>query len=334
MIETDASRRLPVLALLFLMVFRAPGLAQEFLSIPVPKDDAALEIVSDRIRPDGSQFLVLVRIGGSSPIKYVASREDVVSQLSQQLVELAKFNSLSETLLSELEQEQSKLEEEVRILVDNKTVLLQALTGAKDSQAELELVLFAPKAKPPTTTAGGADEEGSSEAAGATSAPATAEREAESPASSVEEVLEAERAYGGLLSLPIDPGNVRLEMDSSRPDGSQFSLFVHSGSIQLRYVASRNDVVLKQDKELKQLLALHYHYERRLDNARTQNQLLEQKRSLLRADVADLKRAVQVSRHNIEILTKAIEAQKRSPFEIFIGVLPTIASIIVAATAN
>ncbi len=332
----ETKRRRPfsrlVTGFVFLGLVCTPSSAQ-FLSIPVP-EDAALEIVRDRIRPDGSQFLVLVRIGGSSPIKYVASREDVVQALKQQLAALAEFNSLSETSLGNLKEQQSDLEKQVRALVANKADLLQALAVAKQSQAELESALPVPEAAPSAATGEGANEEGSSGASGATSTTGTAAREAEPAASSVEEVLEAEPARAGLLSLPIDPDNVRLEMGRSRPDGSQFQLFVRSGGIQLQYVASRNDVVLKRDEELKLQLALHNLYERRLANTRTQNQLLDQKKSLLRADVADLQQAVQVSRQNIEILTRAIEAQKKSPFEIFIGVLPAIVGIIAVATAN
>lgn len=329
MTRPSATLRLAVVGLLYWSALAGLGFAQQPLSIPIP-EDASLEVVRNRIRPDGSQFLLLVRVGESSPIKYVASRQDWVEEESRQLTNLAQVVSLSEASYEQLTQEQSHLERRVQLLADSRDDLLRALAVARSSQAELRGALPS-GATSPTGTEGRSDGEESVEILSTTDLAAVAEQESESVATTVEEILEGESVYAGLLEFPIDVDTVRLEIGDVRPDGSQFGLVVHSGAVQLLYVASRNDVVLRQDEELEYLSTLGRLWEQRLANMRFQNELLKRQEALLEADVDDLQQAVSVTRQNIETLTEAIQAQKRSRFEIVMEVLPAIVGIIAAA---
>src|SRR5262245_55483940 len=97
----------------------------QLLSIRIDPANATPEI--GRRRPDGTQIVLVVRISGSPQIRYIATREDMVRRVEDQLSELIKLNDAEskrgEVLRSIVEQKQAKVTE----LEQSKTDLMNEL---------------------------------------------------------------------------------------------------------------------------------------------------------------------------------------------------------------
>jgi len=297
------------------------------LSIPIDPSQASLEIDPEHIRPDGSQFLLLVRVGGSAPLKYVASREDRVRWFQQQWNDLiAEGKALTERI-GVLKQEGASLRQKVSELEASKTDLLQTLTAAKKTEVRLRQGVRADSETEP-----------GSEPAEGESAPGGAGERTVATSTSVEAAIAEEDAESGarLLTLPIAPGEVELRINPERirPDGSEFQLLVKTGGIELKYVASREDVVLDQNEQFGLQLKLVHRLREQVDTLEATNRLLEEKIAILGEDVEDLGRAVQLTQQNIQMLQAVLKAQKPSGWQRFIEVLPAIVGIISVAIAS
>ena len=313
------------------ILFAAASWAQ-LLSIPIDPDKAILEM--GRRRPDGSQFVLNVRVEGSPPIRYVALREEAARRETD---DLSNLRTLVDTEKQRSEGLRKDIEEKtvrVSLLEQSKTELMDELFKAQvASKRARKRVKSAPDAgtEPSGASEGTAAEKASTPSVTPTAATAPSEEQSK-PNSLVVNVANADAALDrlpaapGLLTLPI-PDNAKLQITRSTPDGSELLLHVTMGGVVLRYVASREDAVARTVEQFELLTADRDALQARNRELQLQGQQLGAKADLLAVDVTDLKRGVVLAKQNLAQLEIIIQAQRTPWWQVLIEVLPTIASI-------
>lgn len=317
------------------MLFAAASWAQ-LLSIPIDPDKASLEV--GRRKPDGSQFVLNVRVEGSPPIRYVALREEAARREADELANLRTLvdteKQRSEGLRKEVEAKTGR----VLLLEQSKTELMDELFKAQvASKRARKRVKSAPDAgaEPSGASVGAAAEKASTPPATptATSAPSEEQSKPNSAANpppvnaaNADAALDRLPAAPGLLTLPI-PDNAKLQITRTTPDGSELLLHVTMGGVVLRYVASREDAVARTVEQFELLTADRDALQARNRELQLQGQQLGAKADLLADDVTDIKRGVALAKQNLAQLEIIIQAQRTPWWQVLIEVLPTIASI-------
>ena len=310
----------------------------KLLSIPIDPDNATLEM--GRRRPDGTQMVLLVRISGSPPIKFVATREDMLVRQAEQLEELIRLNDAEtargEVLRNIVQQNQTKVGQ----LETGRTRLLDEVL-----QAQAVAVRARKRVKPPDAGAGAAGSGGEGSADGSAAAPGgkttattaaspTAVKPAvpPAPAPAGTPKADAEAALDHLPPVPdllpvAIPDNATLKMIAIRPDGTQFELELTAGGIHLRYVASREDVVATQVEQYLVQAALRKAVEARNVALETENMRLDAKADQLEAEIADLRKGALLAKQNSLQLAEILKAQRPQWWQVLLTALPTIAGI-------
>jgi len=123
--------RSPLIGLLFFISLTAAWPQSQLISIPIDPAKATLEM--GRRRPDGTQFVLLVRTDGSPIIRYLAVREDAVRREADALSSLIKLNDAETQEGAVLRKSVQEQTAKVALLEESKTQLLDELSKAQAS---------------------------------------------------------------------------------------------------------------------------------------------------------------------------------------------------------
>jgi hypothetical protein len=317
------------------------------LSIPIDPANTTLEM--GRRRPDGTQFVLSVRISGSPPIRYVASREDMVRRQAEQFSELMKLNDAEtkrgELLSSIAQQKQAKVDQ----LERSKADLMEQLSNAqaastrargrvKASDTDTEKASSTSAAEVPSGGAGTLISLRSESASATTTGTPTSTSQVPSnppaqPKADAESAIDQLPAQPDLLPIAIpDDATLKIAPNKIRPDGSQLVLELALGGIHLNYIANREDVVGTQVEQYRLQSALRNSLGARNVALESQNAQLDAKADLLEADVTDLRRGLSLAKQNMAQLAEILKAQRRPWWQALVEALPTVAGIAALAT--
>ena len=288
--------------------------------ISVPIDPAVAKLEIGKRRPDGTQFVLLVTLSGSPPIRFVASREDAVQRQIQQFTEITKLNEAEEKRLAIVRGMVAQKQAKVTELTDSKNDLMnelskaQSVIGRARRQVHAESAAAA-QATPPTGTM-------------PSPAPPPPATPSTPPAANADAQLDQIPGLADLVTIPVpDNAVLRIVPETMRPNGTQFALELTAGGIHLRYVASREDVVATQIEQFQLQTALRSRLEAENRNLEAQSVQLDAKSAILEVDVMDLRSAVVQAKENMIQLAEILKAQRPKWWEIMLQALPTIAGI-------